>query len=183
MIQNHEMAKKTSDLLPFYGNTTFFPSASFICQPLVRLRRDSDDAEMDFGWADNDIVDVDAITTWKGTASVFLVTWYDQSGLGRNAVQTEAIRQPAFIPDASIPYFVGDGAMDYMDVNTSIQTLTNKGADGSVLGIFWATQRTQISFGNTNGSNRWSTHLNWNNGATFFDPGVCCNAHKKLRQY
>ena len=148
--------------------------------PLVRLRRENDDAEMDFGWSDNDIVDVDAITTWKGTANVYLVIWYDQSGLGRNAEQPTISRQPAFIPDASLPYFFGDGTSQYIDVNTSIQTLTDAGADGSVLGIFWATQRTQISFGNANGSNRWSSHLNWNNGATFFDPGICCNA---IRSY
>ena len=147
--------------------------------PLVRLRRTIDNAEMDFGWSDNDIVDVAAINTWRGVSTVHLVIWYDQSGLGRNAVQTESTRQPFFFPETTdLPYFVGDGLMTYMDVNTSIQTLTNAGADGSVLGIFWATQRRQISFGNSVGSNRWSSHLNWDNGATFFDPGICCNAKR-----
>ena len=62
--------------------------------PLVRLRRASDNAEMDFYCNDDDKVDVNAINTWRGSALVYVVTWYDQSGLGRNAVQPTRSRQP-----------------------------------------------------------------------------------------
>lgn len=142
---------------------------------LIRLRRDSDNQEMDFGWADNDIVDVSAIDAWKGSANVYVVIWYDQSGLGRNAVQPTTNRQPRFYTDAALPYFKGNGATHRLDINTSIQTLTNAGANGTILGIISATRRNQHCFGVLSGGNRWSTHINWGNNNTYFDPGPCCN--------
>lgn len=142
---------------------------------LIRLRRDSDNQEKDFGWGDNDIVDVNAINTWKGTAKVYVVIWYDQSGLGRNALQPTANRQPRFFPDATHPYFKGNGSTHRLDINTSIQELTNAGANGTVFGIFTATKRDQHCFGALSGHNRWSTHINWGNNNTYFDPGPCCN--------
>ena len=147
--------------------------------PLVRLRRASDNVEMDFKWGDNDIVDVAAINTWRGASNVHLVTWYDQSGLNRNAVQPDANRQPQFLPDAAHPYFQGNGTTR-LDINTSIQVLTNAGANGSVLGIFTATKRNQHSFGVLRGRNRWSTHINWGDNNMYFDPGICCNSPRSF---
>lgn len=146
--------------------------------PLIRLRRDSDNAEEDFGWADNDIVDVDAINTWRAGANVFVVIWYDQSGLGRNAIQNNVNRQPQFTPNAAHPFFRGDGANDFLDTQTSIQVVTNAGNNGSVFGVFNATRRSQHTFGVLRGSNRWSTHVNWNNGNLYFDPGICCASRR-----
>ncbi len=146
--------------------------------PLIRLRRDSDNAELDFGWADNDVVDVAAINTWRAGANVFLVTWYDQSGLGRDAVQNTAAFQPQFITDPTRPYFVGDGANDRLDVNTSIQTLTNAGVDGSVFTVVFTTSNQNFSFGTRQpgvNANRWSTHINWTDNTIYFDSGICCD--------
>lgn len=144
--------------------------------PLIRLRRDSDNAEQDFFCAANDIVNIDAINTWRGTANVFVVTWYDQSGLGRNAAQATLNRQPRFIPDATIPYFRGDGNNDRLDIFANTRTLlTNNGREGTVLGVIWATQRNQTTFGVLTGLNRWSSHINWGNNNAYFDPGRCCN--------
>lgn len=143
--------------------------------PLIRLRRSNDNSEMDFSFGDDDKVDIDAINTWKGAANVFLVTWYDQSGLGRNAVQPTPSRQPQFFPDTTLPYFQGNGSSHRLDINTSIQVLTNAGANGTILGIFTTTRRSQHTFGTLVGSNRWSAHMNWSNGNLYFDPGICCN--------
>ncbi len=147
---------------------------------LVRLRRDSDNQEKDFGWGDNDIVDVEAINTWKGAASVYITIWYDQSGLGRNAVQPITNRQPRFFSDISHPYFKGNGSTHRLDINTSIQLLTNSGANGTVLGIISATKKSQHCFGVLSGKNRWSTHINWGNNNAYFDPGLCCNNPRKF---
>jgi len=146
--------------------------------PIIRLRRSSDNAEMDFGWADNDIVDIEAINTWRAGSNVFVVTWYDQSGLGRNAIQNIANFQPQFISDVTRPYFVGDGANDRLDVNTSIQTLTNAGVNGTVFTAVFTTSNNQFSFGTRRpgvNSDRWSTHINWVNNRIFFDSGICCD--------
>lgn len=45
----------------------------------IRLRRSSDDAEMDFGFS-GDYIDIAAINTWAGGDNLFVRTWYDQEG-------------------------------------------------------------------------------------------------------
>jgi len=144
---------------------------------LVRLRRANDNALQDFGWGDNDKVDVSAINTWRGTSAVYVHTWYDQSGLGRNAVQTINSRQPRFFPSTTNPYFKGDGVNDYLIIDTpnGIQDVTNNGVEGTVLGVMNASKKAQHTFGVLTGVNRWSTHINWSNNNVYFDPGICCN--------
>lgn len=145
--------------------------------PLVRLRRAGDNAEQDFGWSDNDIVDVDAINIWRAGNNVFIHTWYDQSGLGRNAIQATRNRQPRFIPNINTPYFQGDGNNDHLIIDTpsGIQNLTNNGNQGTIIGIMRATTKSQHTFGVLVNANRWSTHINWVDNNLYFDPGICCN--------
>lgn len=145
--------------------------------PLIRLRRDSDDLEKDFGWGDNDIIDSIAIDTWRAGSNVFVHTWYDQSSLGRDAVQTTKNMQPRFYPDLSKPYFAGDGTNDHLTVDTpnGIQDVTNAGNQGTVLLVINATTKQQHTFGVLTGADRWSTHVNWSNNNLYFDPGICCN--------
>ncbi len=147
--------------------------------PIVRLRRANDNAQQDFGWSDNDIVDITAINTWRGAANVFVVIWYDQSGLGRNAVQNTNAFQPRFITDPTRPYFFGDGIDDRLDINTSIQILTNSGVNGSVFTVIYSTSNNQFSFGTRQpgvNTNRWSIHVNWTNNNLYFDSGICCSS-------
>lgn len=149
---------------------------------LIRLRRASDNALQDFGWAPNDIVDINAINTWRAGSNVYVHTWYDQSGLGRNAVQTTNNRQPRFYPTAT-PYFAGDGTNDYLIIDTpnGVQDVTNAGDEGTVLAVMRATPKVQFTFGvnrvtySPKIENRWSSHINWSNHRAYFDPGICCN--------
>ncbi len=143
--------------------------------PFVKLRRASDNAELDFCKGQDDIVDIDSINSWRNGSDVFITTWYDQSGLGRNAVQTNTTFQPRFIPDPGRPYFFGDGTDDRLDVLTDIKTLTNNGANGTVFSVYYSTNRNQTSWGSSGGGYRWFVHLNWGNGQAYFDPGQCCN--------
>ncbi len=145
--------------------------------PIIRLRRSNDNDIKDFSWGENDIVDIDAINAWRGGNTVFVVQWFDQSGLNRHAIQTVANLQPQFMPNAFRPYLVGDGLNDRLIVSTGTQTITQQGKNGSVFGVFLATDRADSAFGVINGSNgsdRWLTHINWNNERCYFDPGFCC---------
>jgi|TARA_R110000772_G_scaffold13229_9_gene39535 hypothetical protein len=56
----------------------------------IRIRRSSDNAELDIGFAGDGFVDASAITTHCGVSDGFIVTWYDQSGNGYNATQSTA---------------------------------------------------------------------------------------------
>lgn len=62
----------------------------------VRIRRSSDNTELDFGFVNN-YVDTASISTFCGVGNGFVTTWYDQSGNANNtAVSTPAIPQIYF---------------------------------------------------------------------------------------
>ena len=52
--------------------------------PLIRVRRDSDGAEADIGYDAEGLLDEVALLAFVGAGSGYLVTIYDQSGLGRH---------------------------------------------------------------------------------------------------
>lgn len=54
--------------------------------PCIRVRRSSDNAETDIGFANNRL-NAFAIEAFRGTSSLFLVTWYDQSGNNLHATE------------------------------------------------------------------------------------------------
>ena len=63
-------------------------------KPLVKVRRDSDNAELVF----NRYADIlPWVTDGAPAANGFVSTWYDQSGLGKDAVQANQTYQPMII--------------------------------------------------------------------------------------
>lgn len=72
--------------------------------PAVRVRRSSDGAEQDVGFA-SDVLDTAALLAFCGSAggaapqpgSGFVAKWYDQSGLGQDAVQAATGQQPQIV--------------------------------------------------------------------------------------
>ena len=72
-------------------------SSSFASNAVVRVRRDSDNAELDFTATE---VSDGTMLTWVGTGGTdngFVETWYDQSGNANNATQTTATSQPKIV--------------------------------------------------------------------------------------
>lgn len=63
--------------------------------PLVRLRRVSDNAELDFYPSPNGELDSNALTTWIGGSSAKVHTWYDQMDRA-DLSQSTAADQPNF---------------------------------------------------------------------------------------
>ena len=59
----------------------------------LRVRRASDNAEQDIGFNGIDL-DWVAANTFKGASTIYVTTWYDQSGNTTNAVQATAGNQP-----------------------------------------------------------------------------------------
>lgn len=63
--------------------------------PLVRVRRSTDNTEQDFsGSGSEGAVDAAAVASFCGAGDGFLVTVYDQSGLGRHFTQSSTTIQP-----------------------------------------------------------------------------------------
>jgi hypothetical protein len=68
--------------------------------PVVRVRRSSDDTEADFTAAQ---VTDGSLAAWVGAGNDgFVRTWYDQSGNGRDATQASTASQPQIVSNGSI---------------------------------------------------------------------------------
>jgi len=66
---------------------------------LVRLRRDSDDTESDFGYTATGELNVAAIAAWLGVSAGYVVTVYDQVG-GDPVTQAVEAAQPLYVASA-----------------------------------------------------------------------------------
>ncbi len=81
----------------------------------IRIRRTSDNAETDIGFINN-YVDTNEIKTFATTSQARIVTFYDQSGNGRNANQSVAANQPIIYSNSFLSTITGTNS----DVRKSI---------------------------------------------------------------
>ena len=81
---------------------------SFYTGPLVRVRRESDNAERDIRALYNGELDTSALASFSAGTNAYVAVWYDQSGNGNDATQTTASAQPK-IYDASTGVVLENG--------------------------------------------------------------------------
>lgn len=98
--------------------------------PCLRLRRDSDDAESDFGFTDG-LLNTAAITTWLSGAEGYGVAWYDQSANGHTAEQTDAAAQPLYSADG----FIFDGVDDHFVCDSVAAAITGTSTPWAVSAV------------------------------------------------
>jgi hypothetical protein len=91
----------------------------------IQVRRSSDNALQDIGFTASGDLDIAALMAFVGSANGFVTTWYDQSGNGRNATQTDPTRQPQIVSNGALitengrPYinFTGDKGLGISNYN------------------------------------------------------------------
>lgn len=89
----------------------------------IRIRRSSDNTETDIGFSGT-LLSTAAITSFCGTGSAFVTTWYDQSGNGKNAIQATAASQPRIVNSGSI-YLLNNAPSIYFSINGGGLNLTS----------------------------------------------------------
>jgi hypothetical protein len=142
---------------------------------VVRVRRSSDNAELDFTAAQ---VTNGTLTGWVGAGNNgFVRTWYDQSGNGRDASQTTTSQQPeivlngALITEGLKPALSFNGISHSFNHNYSITTASTilavaklTAVASSVEPIYEATApNTSLRngmIGDANNSGQWGTYMN-----------------------
>lgn len=108
---------------------------------LLRVRRSSDNAEVDVFVDSNYQLSLNSnitsrtsgttLSTWIGSNNGFVVTWYDQSGSGRNAAQSTPVNQPQIVSSGSIltlnskPSILFDGSNDSLVNISNLINTTN----------------------------------------------------------
>ena len=116
----------------------------------IRVRRSSDNTETDIGFSALGGLDITALTTFVGVGNGFVRTFYDQSGNGRNQIQTVNANQPSIVTSGAIilvngkPCISQDGVSGRMlSLNASINV-----ANLSIFQVFKINDTTfQTNFG------------------------------------
>jgi hypothetical protein len=84
----------------------------------IRVRRSSDNAEIDIGFTAVGDLNTAALLTFVGSGSGFVTTWYDQSGNNRHATQTTAGIQPRIVNAGVLDIANGKPAIRFNGSNT-----------------------------------------------------------------
>lgn len=99
--------------------------------PVVRVRRDNDNAEQNFTATE---VSDGTLAAWVGAGNNgFVRTWYDQSGNGTNATQATAGNQPQIVSSGSLltdnskPCLQFNGSSTSLDANALASVFSGAG--------------------------------------------------------
>jgi len=119
---------------PFVGLLDDYPSAAAAYSlrllrnaysgDAIRVRRSSDNAELNIGFVSNEL-DTASLTTFCSGTNGFVTTWYDQSGSGINATQTTAANQPQIVSSGSVITQGGKPSMRFDGSNDALVTSVN----------------------------------------------------------
>jgi hypothetical protein len=99
--------------------------------PLIRVRRSSDNTEIDIFALYNGELDTTFLLNFTGVGNGFVTTWYDQSGNARNATNTTAANQPQIVSSGSIlqinskPALTFDGTNDSFNLSSFAYNTTS----------------------------------------------------------
>jgi hypothetical protein len=91
----------------------------------MKVRRASDDAEADIGFASNGDVDSSAIATHCGASNGFVSVWYDMSGNANNATQNTSGNQPQIYNGTAVITENGKPAVDFRSLQNLTLSSTN----------------------------------------------------------
>jgi len=104
-------------------------SSSIYSGACIRVRRSSDDTEQDIPFL-NDVIDENELLSFTGATldnKGYVVTWYDQSGNGNDATNTEMSEQPLIVNAGAVilasngkPTTSFDGVNDSLGLDTGI---------------------------------------------------------------
>ena len=93
-------------LVDFPGAISAFSTRALITggqpQPLLRVRRSSDDAELDIGYIANGDLDETTLLNFVGSNDGFVSIWYDQSGNNNHVTQATFTRQPLIVSNGNV---------------------------------------------------------------------------------
>jgi hypothetical protein len=70
--------------------------------PLIRVRRSSDNTELDINATASKVLDTAALLAFAGSGDAYLTKWYDQSGNARDHAQATTTKQPKIVAAGAV---------------------------------------------------------------------------------
>jgi hypothetical protein len=109
----------------------------------IRVRRSSDNTEMNIGFNSDGSLNTSALLTFVGGGSGYVTTWYDQSGNKKNATRTVASDQPIIVSSGSI---VNDSSLPCINFDSYRPLLTPTITYSSAFTIAHVTTQTTVNY-------------------------------------
>jgi len=101
----------------------------------IRVRRSSDNAELDIGFVGNNF-DTASLLTFVGAGNGFVSKRYDQSANSFDLLQASAANQPQIVSSGSIVTESGYSMIDYDGANSSMETASGLNFGTSSRSVF-----------------------------------------------
>jgi len=132
--------------------------------PVVRVRRDNDDAEEDFTATE---VSDGTLAAWVGAGNNgFVRTWYDQTSNGFHMAQATTTLQPQIVSNGSVIVVTSTPAIQLASDNTSggVRLVVAGLVPSQPITIFGAANRTstadrQVLYANANATLQFAAHV------------------------
>lgn len=114
-------------------------------------------------------------STFYASTSVYVVTWYDQSGNARHVTQTTTSQQPRIVNAGTLETSNSRASIRFINANSTVLTATiasstmfGSGYIGSASLVAEASSGNTSSFGYSDGgTDRWQAHINEGNNLHF----------------
>jgi hypothetical protein len=90
----------------------------------IRVRRSSDNTELDIGFDINNDLDTATLTTFCSGTNGFVTTWYDQTGNNKNITQITAGNQPQIVNMGTIYTQLNNKPSMYFNKTTSFLSIS-----------------------------------------------------------
>jgi hypothetical protein len=175
LLDSYSLYNDTDKIASAYGFRLLFKEYT---GAHAKIKRSSDNAELDVTFKMNgDIKTPTNFTTWKGSDTLYVTKWYDQSGRGLHVMPTNSSTPPVFDNAQSGGHFAGkwgalfDGSSN--DNELKIDNYTNSfGTSAQKYTIFCSTywdggtsNDTLFAIGRPNTANNIAFHPN--NGGSY----------------
>ena len=143
---------------------------------LLQVRRASDNAQQNIGATLAGTLDAAALSSFCGSSSCFVTTWYDQSGTGNDAVQATTTRQPRIMNGGAVEKNgAGQTALRTLNVNSALNAgppMANSAEFTIIMSLQTSSIANQWAWGMTRWPGQVSSNCPWGDGNCYFDVGA-----------
>lgn len=116
--------------------------------------------------------------TFYNASSVYVITWYDQSGNARHVTQATEAKQPRIVNAGTLQLsngktsiYFGGASATILQITVAPSVVFGSGYIGTAAVVLERSDGNTIAFGySPNSSGRWQCHINWNT-KFYFDVG------------
>lgn len=148
-------------------------------QNCIRVRRSSDNAELDIGFVNGEL-DITTLLSFAGAGNCYITTWYDQSMNANHALQTTASNQPWIVNSGVLITQEGLPAIEFKIGGQASLNISSISATSDFSHFVVMNRPTAaldlVSLSNTSSSLPFTTYL-YRNGKTYISNSTSYREH------